>query len=40
MTIKQVAADLGRLPDATYKALHRIHRELFDCVETAMKNKG
>lgn len=39
MTIKQAALDLGRSPETTYKALKRIHRELFDCVETAMKNK-
>ncbi len=37
MTIKQAALELGRSPDAAYKALKRIHRELFDCVETAMK---
>jgi RNA polymerase sigma-70 factor (ECF subfamily) len=38
-TIKEVALQLGRSPDATYKALKRIHRELFDCVEAAMKDK-
>jgi RNA polymerase sigma-70 factor (ECF subfamily) len=37
-TIKEVAVQLGRSPDATYKALKRIHRELFECVEAAMKN--
>jgi RNA polymerase sigma-70 factor, ECF subfamily len=39
ITIKQVAADIGRPPEATYKALKRIHRELFDCVEVTMKDK-
>jgi RNA polymerase sigma-70 factor, ECF subfamily len=39
MTIKQAAIDLGRSPDAAYKALKRIHRELFDCVESHMKNE-
>lgn len=37
VTIKQVALELGRTPDATYKTLKRIHRELFDCVETALR---
>jgi RNA polymerase sigma-70 factor (ECF subfamily) len=39
MTIRQAAVELGRSPDVAYKALKRIHRELFDCVETAMKNQ-
>ncbi len=39
MTIKQAALELGRSPEAAYKALKRIHRELFDCVETAMKEQ-
>jgi RNA polymerase sigma-70 factor, ECF subfamily len=38
-TIKQVAMDLNRKPDATYKALKRIHRELFECVEATLKAK-
>lgn len=37
VTIKQVALELGRTPDATYKTLKRIHRELFDCVKTALR---
>jgi RNA polymerase sigma-70 factor, ECF subfamily len=37
-TIKDAAVRLGRSPDAVYKALKRIHRELFECVEAAMKN--
>ena len=39
MTIKQAALDLGRSPETTYKALKRIHHELFDCVEMTMKDK-
>lgn len=39
VTIKQVALALGRSPDTTYKALKRIHRELFDCVEAALKDR-
>ena len=39
MTIKQAALELGRSPEAAYKALKRIHRELFDCVETALKDQ-
>jgi RNA polymerase sigma-70 factor, ECF subfamily len=39
VTIKDVAVQLGRSPDAAYKALKRIHRELFDCVEAALKDK-
>lgn len=38
-TIKEVAIELGRSPDAAYKALKRIHRELFDCVEASLKDK-
>ena len=38
-TIKEVALQLGRSPDATYKSLKRIHRELFDCVEAALKDE-
>ncbi len=38
-TIKQVALELGRSPDATYKTLKRIHRELFDCVEASLQEK-
>jgi len=37
VTIKQAALELGRSPDAAYKALKRIHRELFDCVEAVLK---
>jgi RNA polymerase sigma-70 factor, ECF subfamily len=39
VTIKAAALALGRSPDATYKALKRIHRELFDCVEANLKDK-
>jgi RNA polymerase sigma-70 factor, ECF subfamily len=39
-TIKEVAVQLGRSPDAAYKALKRIHRELFDCVEAAIKREN
>jgi RNA polymerase sigma-70 factor, ECF subfamily len=39
-TIKDAAVQLGRSPDAVYKALKRIHRELFECVEAAMGNGG
>ena len=39
VTIKEAAEQLGRSPDAAYKALKRIHRELFDCVETSLKEK-
>jgi RNA polymerase sigma-70 factor, ECF subfamily len=39
VTIKEVAISLGRTPDTTYKALKRIHRELFDCVEAELKDK-
>ena len=39
VTIKQVALDLGRTPDATYKALKRIHHELFDCVEATLRER-
>jgi RNA polymerase sigma-70 factor, ECF subfamily len=38
-TIKEAALNLGRSPDAAYKALKRIHRELFDCVETSLKKE-
>jgi RNA polymerase sigma-70 factor, ECF subfamily len=38
VTIKEVALQLGRSPDAAYKALKRIHRELLDCVDTVMKS--
>ena len=38
-TIKQAALDLGRTPDAAYKALKRIHRELYDCVEITLKSR-
>jgi RNA polymerase sigma-70 factor (ECF subfamily) len=38
-TIKQAAEELGRSPDVAYKALKRIHRELFECVELTMKRK-
>lgn len=37
-TIKEVAVQLGRSPDAAYKALKRIHRELFECIEASMRN--
>ncbi len=37
-TIKQVALEMGRSPDATYKMLKRIHRELFDCVEATLRD--
>jgi RNA polymerase sigma-70 factor, ECF subfamily len=40
VTIKQTAVALGRSPDAVYKALKRIHRELFDCVEASLKDGG
>jgi RNA polymerase sigma-70 factor (ECF subfamily) len=40
VTIKDVAVQLGRSPDAAYKALKRIHRELFECVEAALRDKG
>ncbi|MBN1394994.1 MAG: sigma-70 family RNA polymerase sigma factor [Pirellulales bacterium] len=39
MTIRQAALELGRSPETTYKALKRIHRELYECVEIAMKNE-
>jgi len=39
VTIKQAALELGRSPDAAYKALKRIHRQLFDCVEASLKNR-
>lgn len=39
VTIKQAARELGRSPDAAYKALKRIHRQLFDCVEAVLKNR-
>jgi RNA polymerase sigma-70 factor, ECF subfamily len=38
-TIRAAALALGRSPDAAYKALKRIHRELFDCVEATLKDK-
>ena len=31
--IKDIAGDLGQTPSATYQALSRIRRQLFDCVE-------
>jgi RNA polymerase sigma-70 factor, ECF subfamily len=39
VTIREAALALGRSPDAAYKSLKRIHRELFDCVEAAMKDE-
>lgn len=39
-TIREAALALGRSPDAAYKALKRIHRELFDCVEASLKNEN
>jgi RNA polymerase sigma-70 factor (ECF subfamily) len=38
-TIKDAALHLGRSPDAAYKALKRIHRELFECVEESLKKE-
>jgi RNA polymerase sigma-70 factor, ECF subfamily len=38
-TIKQAALELGRSPDTAYKALKRIHRELFDCIEAHNKEE-
>jgi RNA polymerase sigma-70 factor, ECF subfamily len=39
VTIKQVAVELGRSPETTYKTLKRIHRELFECVEAKLHEK-
>jgi RNA polymerase sigma-70 factor, ECF subfamily len=39
VTIKEAALALGRSPDAAYKALKRIHLELFDCVEASLKDE-
>jgi RNA polymerase sigma-70 factor, ECF subfamily len=38
-TIKDAAMELGRSPDAAYKALKRIHRELFECIEATTRNE-
>lgn len=35
--IKTIACDLGQTPAATYKALSRIRRQLFDCVEKRLQ---
>jgi RNA polymerase sigma-70 factor, ECF subfamily len=32
-SVKQIASAIGRTESAVYKALQRIHEELFDCVE-------
>lgn len=32
-TTKDVAARVGRSPDAVYKAMNRIHEQLLDCIE-------
>lgn len=39
-TIKQAATELNRTPEAAYKALRRIHRELFDCVDMVTKTRS
>jgi RNA polymerase sigma-70 factor, ECF subfamily len=38
-TIKQVAQEMGRSPEATYKTLKRIHQQLFDCVESHLEDE-
>jgi RNA polymerase sigma-70 factor, ECF subfamily len=39
-TPKNVAAELGRSPNAVYKALKRIHELLFDCVQQRLDDLG
>ena len=36
-SVKQIARAIFRTESAVYKALQRIHEELFDCVEDKMK---
>ncbi len=39
-TIRQAAVELNRTPDAAYKSLKRIHRELFDCVDMILRSRS
>jgi RNA polymerase sigma-70 factor, ECF subfamily len=35
--VKDIAGDLGQAPAATYQALSRIRRQLFECVEERLR---
>lgn len=39
-SVKQIASDISRTESAVYKALQRIHDELYECVEGKLKRKG
>ncbi len=39
-SVKQIAQAICRTESAVYKALQRIHEELFDCVEDKLKRSG
>jgi RNA polymerase sigma-70 factor, ECF subfamily len=39
-TPKKVAAEMGRSPNAVYKALKRIHETLFECVQQRLRDWG
>jgi RNA polymerase sigma-70 factor (ECF subfamily) len=39
-TTQSTAAEVGRSPDAVYKALARIRRALFECVTRALASEG
>ncbi len=39
LTIREVAKQLGKTPDSVYKALGRIRRALYDCVQRNLKQE-
>ncbi len=38
-SVKEIAAAVGRTESAVYKALQRIHNELYDCIERGLDGK-
>jgi len=36
-TTKSVAANVGRSPDAVYKAMNRIHEQLLECIDSKLE---
>jgi RNA polymerase sigma-70 factor, ECF subfamily len=38
-TVRSVAAQINKSVDATYKALNRVHDQLFDCVQTTLREE-
>jgi RNA polymerase sigma-70 factor, ECF subfamily len=39
-TLAELAATSGRTPNALYKAMQRIRRALFDCIDNGLKSDG